>query len=403
MFLSTLECAIISPKKWSARIDMNEDSLPERLITQNLVAAAATYERIDEMTWSAVRQLAILIDLFCLHDRLAVLGRQAYSMLTKASELSALGLEIVSVGEFYSHPDLVSAACVRLATYLDDALTIEECRKLIEATLEASHIERAFSASPDSVEDFNTGADWLRTFPRGQDIKAALDRETHDHRSVTFFVRTFLYLTYAELKELPLTPDETRATAMAGIVRTEGNIRQRMREALQKAFPNRFLTDEIELTRALTPLASVVFDRAYPRRENIPKEIQKLRNELRPFRRRVQEAEKDLIWATGREEARAKQKWEAVYKEIEAEFGRGEGLVNVDITSGLSTAEAAARFAESSTKVSAVIKTLALPLDVLVTFLRRRPAIEIFHLGDKIPSSVSLKQTAYALFGHVRS
>jgi hypothetical protein len=286
---------------------------------------------------------------------------------------------------------------------LDDALTIEEFRKLIEATLDPSHISRAFSLNPDSVEDFNVGAAWLRTFPKGLDIKNALYRETNCHRSVTFFVRTFLYLTYAEVNDLPLTPDATRAAAVEGIVREEGNIRHRVRDTLGRAFPNRFLTDEVELTRAITPLASIVFDRAYPRKENIPKEIERLRTELKPFRTRVQDAEKNLIWATGREEAKAKWKWEAVYKELEAEFGRGEGLVNVDIKNGLSTVESATRFAESPTKVSFAIKTVGLPLDVLATFVRRRPAVEIFRLGSKIPSSHSLKKTAYALFGDVRS
>jgi hypothetical protein len=383
---------------------MNQTRRAERLITQNLVAAAATFEWRPEMTWSGVRQLSILIDLFCLHDRLAVLGRDAcWMMMEKSSLASPLGLAIVMLDEFDERDDVVEKACTKLVSYLTGSLPIQDCRRLIEATLRGPPLtQRPFSPSPDEVEDFNTGADWVRTFPQGQDIGKALDSEAYHYRHVTFFVRTFLYLAYAEVMGLPLTPDETRTPAIEKMLRQEGNIRHRLRKALSEAFPNRFLTDEIELTRNVTPLASIVFDRAYPKKENIPAEIEKLRNELAPFRKRVQIEERALLSASGSKEVQARQKWDTVYKEIEEHIGRGKGPVTVSIKDIPNIVDAISGALGDPTKLPSAIKTLAgLPLDALQTFLRRRPAIEIFRLGPKIPNSASLRKTAHRLFGDI--
>jgi hypothetical protein len=50
-------------------------------------------------------------------------------------------------------------------------------------------------------------------------------------------------------------------------------------------------------------------------------------------------------------------------------------------------------------KASAITKVLGLPLDLLGKYLRRRPAIEIFRLGDVIPNSKRLENVATVLFG----
>jgi hypothetical protein len=44
-----------------------------RLITQNLLASAAAYERSDRTTWSSIQDLCAFIDLFCLYDNVLVL------------------------------------------------------------------------------------------------------------------------------------------------------------------------------------------------------------------------------------------------------------------------------------------------------------------------------------------
>src|SRR4029453_5477948 len=50
-------------------------------------------------------------------------------------------------------------------------------------------------------------------------------------------------------------------------------------------------------------------------------------------------------------------------------------------------------------KASAITKVLGLPLDLLEKYFGRRPAIEIFRLGDVIPNSKRLENVATVLFG----
>jgi hypothetical protein len=61
---------------------MEEHHAGHRLITQNLLTAAACSETDTPMTWSMLEQLSILIDLVCLYDQVWIMGRQAYDMLS---------------------------------------------------------------------------------------------------------------------------------------------------------------------------------------------------------------------------------------------------------------------------------------------------------------------------------
>src|SRR5437868_9118921 len=96
-----------------------------------------------------------------------------------------------------------------------------------------------------------------------------------------------------------------------------------------EAFQDSRLGDELNVTRDITPLAAIVFDRASPHRSNIPAEMVRLRDELAPFRKRLRDAEEDLLWGTRDNEIAAFRKWKAVFEEIEREFGKGDHLVSV--------------------------------------------------------------------------
>ena len=50
-----------------------------RLITQNMLAAAAQIESGKHISWSDIRDFVALADLFCLYDQVEIIGRQAYS------------------------------------------------------------------------------------------------------------------------------------------------------------------------------------------------------------------------------------------------------------------------------------------------------------------------------------
>lgn len=47
-----------------------------RLVIQNLIFSAASAERRKQADWKQIRDLASLIDIFCLYDEIHVLGRE---------------------------------------------------------------------------------------------------------------------------------------------------------------------------------------------------------------------------------------------------------------------------------------------------------------------------------------
>ena len=135
-----------------------------------------------------------------------------------------------------------------------------------------------------------TGREWLQTLPSGTDIVEQLAREENAHRPTTFLVRTFLYLAHADAHQIPLTPDTSRVPVLETTVRTERNLRQQLLKKLNEQSQAGLLTDDfrdVELTRQITTLASIVFERAQPKATNIPKEMQRLRKELAPIRARI--------------------------------------------------------------------------------------------------------------------
>ena len=77
-----------------------------------------------------------------------------------------------------------------------------------------------------------------------------------------FLARTFLYVAYADSYRIPLTSDTTRVPVLEAAVHTERNLRQRLLKRLNERSQETLLTDDfggLDLTRNITPLASVVF------------------------------------------------------------------------------------------------------------------------------------------------
>jgi hypothetical protein len=73
----------------------------QRLITQNLLATASQYERQEQVSWSTIRHLSMLVDTACLYNRIWVIGRHAYSFYTdQGSDLLNALRSFISVNEF---------------------------------------------------------------------------------------------------------------------------------------------------------------------------------------------------------------------------------------------------------------------------------------------------------------
>src|SRR5262249_13884705 len=139
----------------------------------------------------------------------------------------------------------------------------------------------------------------------------------------------------------------------------------------------------------------LVFQRA-SKRENIAQEIAKLRNELKDTRARIREAEDELFWASYDQEARASQKWNRVFAEIERRYGQGTGIVNcVDLV----------RFSDKQAEIlldpNKWPRLLTLPVEVMRRWFARRPVIELHRLAAQLPGSQGLQRSIARLFGEV--
>jgi hypothetical protein len=207
-------------------------------------------------------------------------------------------------------------------------------------------------------------------------------------------LRTFLYLAYADINRVPLTPDGTRARVLEPIVRSEKQLRQLLLAKIEEEFQRNYLGND-EVRRNISPLASVVFDRAGSKPTNIPEEMLRLRRELTPLRDRLRDIEVSLEGASRETELGVVRKWERVFQEIEREYGAGTGLVSLE--GALTFAEAAGKFAAKPHNPSTWFKPLALPAETIRKMFARRPIIEIRRL--QFPSTTKLHATARKLFG----
>ncbi|MFT4120225.1 hypothetical protein [Bradyrhizobium sp.] len=341
----------------------------------------------------------MLIETVCLYDEIAVLGRKAYEMLRSLTDNSGVVAAIngiIRADDPTFDPQLVNATCGHLGAFLGEEADEERFLPLIENLFKPDWVERAFAVKTDDIADFKTGEEWVRTVPDDVDMRMELEKDVGSHRSTTFLLRTFLYLAYADVNHISLLPDETRASVLQPIVRSERQVRRQLLDRLDQAFQANYLGDE-EVRRNITPLASVVFDRAGSNPDNIPDEMLRLRRELSSLRERLREVEKLLETGLRSDELQAIQKQDAILKEIERTHGTGEGLVSLEST--LAFGEAVGKVVEKPANPATWFKPLTLPVDVIRRVFSRRSAVEIHRL--QFPATSRLQAAALKLFGNL--
>ena len=376
-------------------ISLNSSS--RRLVTQNLLVSAVSHEVGSRTNWRSVHDLSVLIETFCLYDEIVVLGRQAYSMLKELGDRSEIFNavdKIARIEQPASDAQLVNAACGHLGAFFNGKVETSRFQPLIESLFEPDWVARAFTPNPDQVADFEFGEEWVRTVPNKSNILNALEQDAEFHRSATFVLRTFLYLAYADINRVSLTPDGTRARILEPIVRSEKKLRKLLLAKMEEQFQKNYLEDD-EVRRNISPLASVVFDRSGSKPTNIAEEMLRLRRELTPLRDRLRDIEVSLEGASRETELKVIGKWKRVFQEIEQAYGDGAGFVSLE--GALTFAEAAGKFAAKPQNPSTWLKPLALPVDTIRKMFARRPIIEIHRL--QFPSTTKLQATARKLFG----
>jgi hypothetical protein len=157
------------------------------------------------------------------------------------------------------------------------------------------------------------------------------------------------------------------------------------------------MSTDVRLNR-VSPLAAVVFERAKPDKKRIAAEMDLLRAELAPLRRRLRGAEDKIFSGKGTEVTDAVNDWDLVVDELGRRFGREPHLISLDGI--LRFGRDAAEVADSVSKPKAwMAALLGLPFDVLRRIVARRPAIELHTLQREIPGSGRLKRVLLELFG----
>ena len=185
-----------------------------RLITQNLLAGAALHEdKRHQITWDTVRDLSVLIDLFCLYDRLEIMGRQAYSMLPKVnSDFHGALTDVLHVDNVKGEK-VLNAACGHLVAFLGERSVTELSRFFIGCNIPIL-ILRAYSPLPDGPDEVATGKMWLQTLLTVRILsRKTIATGTSIGASPSWRGRSSI-LAQADASGLTLTPDNARSAVL---------------------------------------------------------------------------------------------------------------------------------------------------------------------------------------------
>jgi hypothetical protein len=389
---------------------------PKRLITQNLLAAADQIETGERIKWSDVNDFAVFVDLFCLYEDVQALGRRSYSYFsTTNTSLREIISEanFVRIAEFNTSDGFIETACAHLSLFLDDDKESRRYSELVRSILSPDSVERALSMYPDGIQSFETGELWLKTAPDRANLVHLLKGDNRLHREITFVIRTFLYSAYADIEGIPFTPDTARSTVLGPIIAKEQEIWTKLANAirakdiagqltdsLRNSFEQRSKAPDFGLTRRISPLAAIAIERSRGNRRKIYPEVFRLRRELAPMRRRLEEAERIILNGTSDQELASIKKWNAAISEIEKAFGQGEGVINWKRLPGFS--EASADIIDDPTSTSSWVTALVgLPIETIRKISARNLAIEVHSLRSQLPGSGRLQSYLSSMFGKI--
>lgn len=361
----------------------------QRLLTQNLLTSAASLERTTSQGWEAIHDFSLLVELFCLYDRAVVIGRGIRDTLRSMdSSLFALLEETNFIStatlDESEQQAVATAARQHLITFLGEDKPADY-DELFRFALNAPGTSYALSYVPDRGEELVQGQEWLMTTPTREGLIEQLGRETHFARGTTFLVRTFLYLAYADIANLPFTPDTTRVPALGAVLDKEVHFRDKLLTAMSSGWQSTSEVEDPQLRRHFSPLAAVVIERAAPDWRNVTRQLKDLRAELTPLRTRLQKAEQVLLWGTHDASVKVQREWQAVHEELARSYGYEPNLVS--IRRGVGYGEALGNLADNPTSYESWAKAvLSLPVETLSRMHARRPAIELHRLRRDLPT-----------------
>lgn len=380
----------------------SDSAFGQRLTTQNLVLSAEAAIRTDRpaaCSWSSVRDLATLIDLFCMNDGIGVLG----TPLGSAFE-SPLG-QLLFQSQFLrgetptGHRDILNCARRHLFTFLE-ASPSSTFDDLLRDALNPAPSFFYSVESPDCADDFADGERWLKHAVTSANALDDLKKEPESARAVSLVVRSFLYIALSDLTGRPFVADVLRTGPTVRVAKAESDLRLHLVAAIAKGTHQRTLERQATLER-VSPFASIVFSKAGTDRSGIVHEMDLLRFQLRHTRARLRDAEKTIFFGQGTEVAKAQNSWRATAQELQRTFGREPRLVSLQQIIGWG--REAGDIADDPTKPKAWMQAiLALPVEVIARHLNRRRAVELHRLQAQLPGEGAVRRSLKSLFGDLQ-
>jgi hypothetical protein len=375
-----------------------------RLITQNMLTSARYFEHQATLDWASIQDLSTFIDMFCLYDKAVVLGRMGHDVNNIPSDFFGL-LRDMQFITIQSPSDEIAEAVTNsavnhLATFLKEEDT-ERFQEVVRVAYNPNEACYALTSRPDRSEELQIGKEWLLTTPDSASLLAQLEQETYASRGTTFLVRTFLYLAYADVSKITLTPDAIRNPVLEAVLSKEDSYRTEILSKFKGQWENYPTRGEVELRRKVSPFAAIVFKRA-DSRADIPEEMAKLRYETEALRKALHKIEDQALWWETRDEAiKAERKWHEILKEIEVDFGSDPRFIT--IKRGLNFAGEVAGTAEKPYSPKSWIGLISgTAFDLVKRFVARGPAIEIHALRSQLQAPDALRADIDRLFGEVK-
>ena len=216
--------------------------------------------------------------MFCLYDELTVLGTPAAPQHGKW-ESDFLGLVhdsgiVTNEGAYFRDSErlrkIIAAAQRRFAAFVNTGER-EVPEEVVERLLGAEAITRCWDARDrflhvaESSHDVDLGLQQLRSAlaqaGRPDRVPASAGFDSY---ALTFVMRTFLYLAYADAERLNLTLDSNRQPISSRLLEGEAEFRSRVLARLGKAYRSTPGAADLKSRRRLSPFAAIVFQRARP-------------------------------------------------------------------------------------------------------------------------------------------
>src|ERR1051326_2670213 len=198
-----------------------------RLVSQNLLASAACFERPGDPEPTTITDLSTFIDLYCLYDKLVLMKDPSSEQLLNSTESIFIQLRKSKTIIQEELSDEISRQVVNDA---ESRLTVllrgegsEQITEFLADFINPDNVKRQaeqWSQDPENAEHFSFGKEWLLNAASYKDLLGQLADE-HARRSAFFVARTFFYLAFANIRKYTFAPDAARAAIIQPVLNKE--------------------------------------------------------------------------------------------------------------------------------------------------------------------------------------